>query len=482
MTGTGASERAQAQVVVVGGGVSGLATAYFLRQRLGAAVGIRVLEATDRAGGKVHTGLVAGRPVDTGPDAYLSRAPELGRLVASLGLEESVVGPQSSGSYLWSRGALRPLPPGMAFGLPERLVPLLRSRILGPTEVVRAGLDLVLPRTQVGEDPSVADLVRPRFGAGVYDRLVAPLLGGVHAGDPACLSATSTVPEIAAMARSGRSLYLTMRRRRRSAPAPAGPPKPPLVSLRGGLSHLTARLAEELGPETVLTGALTRGIDRRADGSWTVLTDDRILPATQVVLATPAYVAADLLGDLLPNAAELLRGIEYVDVANVTLAFRREDVPALPSGTGFLVPPAEGELIVGCSWLSQKWPQPDDDLVLVKCMVGRAGDRRWLTMDDDELERHVREALSRILGIRADPVDRLVQRWPGAMPQYTVGHAARLAALDAELATLPGLTVTGAAYRGVGLAGCVAQAEATAARIVPEPSEPTEPLQQGASA
>uniref|UniRef100_UPI0025DFF136 protoporphyrinogen oxidase n=1 Tax=Nocardioides sp. TaxID=35761 RepID=UPI0025DFF136 len=241
MTGTGASERAQGQVVVVGGGVSGLATAYFLRQRLGAAVGIRVLEATDRAGGKVHTGRVAGRPVDTGPDAYLSRAPELGRLVASLGLEESVVGPQSSGSYLWSRGALRPLPPGMAFGLPERLVPLLRSRILGPTEVARAGLDLLLPRTQAGDDPSVADLVRPRFGAGVYDRLVAPLLGGVHAGDPARLSATSTVPEIAAMARSGRSLYLTMRRRRRSAPAPAGSPKPPLVSLRGGLSHLTAR-------------------------------------------------------------------------------------------------------------------------------------------------------------------------------------------------------------------------------------------------
>ncbi|HYF71558.1 MAG TPA: protoporphyrinogen oxidase [Nocardioides sp.] len=466
MTDTGASERAHAQVVVVGGGISGLATAYYLRQRLGPDAAVRVLESSGAPGGKVHTARIAGRPVDTGPDAYLSRAPELGKLVASLGLAASVVEPQSTGSYIWSRGALRSLPPGMAFGLPERLVPLLRSGILGPAEVARAGLDLVLPPTRLPEDPSVADLVRPRFGSGVYDRLVAPLLGGVHAGDPALLSATSTVPEIAAMARSGRSLYLTMRRRRRTAPKPAGRPSAPLVSLRGGLSALTGRLAEELGPEGVLTGTPVRGIDRRADGSWTVRTDDRLLPATHVVLATPAYVAADLLAGLAPAAATLLRGIGYVDVANVTLAFRRHEVPPLPPGTGFLVPPAEGELVVGCSWLSQKWPQPDDDLVLVKTMVGRAGDTRWLAMDDDRLVDEVRDALGRMLGISADPVDRLVQRWPGAMPQYVVGHAARLTALDAELADLPGLALTGAAYRGVGLAGCVAQAEATASHLI----------------
>lgn len=466
MTGSGAHERAHARVVVVGGGISGLATAYFLRQRLGPGARLRVLEASQRPGGKVRTAQVAGRPVDTGPDAYLSRAPELGKLVASLGLADIVVEPQSSGTYIWSRGGLRPLPAGMAFGLPDRLVPLLRSGLLGPAEVARAGLDLVLPPTRLPEDPSVADLVRPRFGAGVYDRLVAPLLGGVHAGDPAALSASSTVPEIAAMARSGRSLYLTMRRRRRSAPKPGGRPSAPLVSLRGGLSGLTSRLADELGPETAVTGTPARGLERRPDGGWTVRTDAGPVTAPQVVLATPAYVTADLLADLAPVAAGLLRGIEYVDVANVTLAFRRDQVPPLPPGTGFLVPPVEGELVVGCSWLSQKWPQPSDDLVLVKTMVGRAGDTRWLAMDDERLVDEVREGLSRMLGIHADPVDRVVQRWPAAMPQYVVGHAARLTALDAELAGLPGLALTGAAYRGVGLAGCVAQAEATATRLL----------------
>ncbi|HEY0951715.1 protoporphyrinogen oxidase, partial [Nocardioides sp.] len=240
----------------------------------------------------------------------------------------------------------------------------------------------------------------------------------------------------------------------------------PLVSLRGGLSVLTARLAEELGPETVVTGAAARGLERRPEGGWSVSTAAGTFTAAQVVLATPAYVTADLLAEVAPGAAGLLRSIDHVDVANVTLAFRREEVPPLPPGTGFLVPPVEHELVVGCSWLSQKWPQPDDDLVLIKTMVGRSGDTRWLTMDDERLEREVRAALARMLGIRAAPVDRVVQRWPGAMPQYVVGHAARLAALDAQLAAVPDLRLTGAAYRGVGLAGCVAQAAATATSLL----------------
>ncbi|MDI6911684.1 protoporphyrinogen oxidase [Nocardioides sp.] len=462
----GRDDGADARVVVVGAGISGLATAYFLRERLETGAKVLVLEGESRTGGKVRTASVAGHPVDTGPDAFLSRAPELRRLVDSLGLADLVVEPQSTGTFIWSRGRLRRLPPGTAFGLPERLWPLLRSGLLGPTAVARAGLDLLLPPTPLPEDPSVADVVRPRFGAGVYDRLVAPLLGGVHAGDPARLSATSTVPEIAAMARSGRSLYLTLRRRRRSAPPAPGRPSAPLVSLRGGLGALTGRLTEELGPGTVLTGTTARTIERDAAGCYTVRTDHGTVTARQVVLATPAYVAADLVADLAPRAAGLLREIEYVDVANITLAFRRDQVPALPPGTGFLVPPAEHELVVGCSWLSQKWPQPADDQVLVKAMVGRSGDTRWLAMDDAELVDGVRDALRRMLGIRAEPVASLVQRWPGAMPQYVVGHAARLSALDAALAAAPGLLVTGAAYRGVGLAGCVAQADATATSLL----------------
>lgn len=453
-------------MVVVGGGISGLATAYSLRQRLGSGAEVRVLEAAERPGGKIRTVQVAGLPVDTGPDAFLSRAPALSRLVDELGLRSDVVAPAGGGAYIWSRGALRPLPPGMAFGLPERLGPLLRSGLLTPAATARAAFDLVLPRTSLPDDPSIADVVRPRFGTGVYDQLVTPLLGGVHAGDPAKLSATSTAPEIAAMARSGRSLYLTMRKRRAGAPKPTGR-SAPLVSLAGGLSVLTDRLQAELGADTLLTGVAARAVERRSGGGYVVHTSAGDFEAGHVVLATPAFVTADLVADLAPHAAALLRGIEHVGVANATLAFRRADVPDLPPGTGFLVPPAEGELAVGCTWVSQKWPHPAGaDHVVVKTMVGRAGDTRWLAMTDDDLAAGVREVLQRILGITVAPVDAYVQHWPAAMPQYTVGHAARLSALDAELALLPGLAVTGAAYRGVGLAGCVAQAAATAETVL----------------
>lgn len=448
--------------VVVGGGISGLATGYFLQRGLGPDASVRVLEAGPEIGGKVRTRLLAGLPVDTGPDAFLSRSPELRELVADLGLADAVVEPLPGGSYIWARGRLRPLPPGMAFGLPERLLPLLRSGLLTPAATLRAGLDLVLPATRTTSDPTVAELVRPRFGTGVYDQLVAPLLGGVHAGDAARLSAHSAVPEVAAMAGSGRSMYLAMRRRRRAAPAPAPGARPaaPLVSLTGGLSTLTAALAERVHVEV---HSAVRHLERLPLGGYRVVTDAMEYDAARVVLATPAYVSAGLLSELAPAAAGTLTEIPYVDVANVTLAFRPDDVPDLPPGTGFLVPPRAGELVVGCTWLTQKWPDlADRGVVLVKTMVGRAGDNRWEAMSDDELVAGVRDGLARMLGLTADPVDRLVQRWPAAMPQYVVGHADRLARLDAALADLPGLVVTGAAYRGIGLAGCVAQARATA--------------------
>lgn len=467
MTRGGETEaRAAADAVVVGGGVSGLATAYYLRRELGPNAAVTVLEAAPDPGGKVRTRSFAGLSVDTGPDAYLSRAPELRRLVEELGLAGEVIEPLGGGSYIWSRGRLRPIPPGMAFGLPERLWPLLRSGLLTPLETARAGLDLVLPATRRGPDPTVADLIRPRFGAGVYDRLAAPLLGGVHAGDPAALSARSTVPEIAALAGAGRSMTLTMRRRQRAAaPAPAGRRPAPLVSLRGGMSRLVDRLVEELGPAAVVAGSPATALERHGSG-YRVRAADRSYDAARVVLATPAYVTADLIEPLSPSAATTLREIPYVDVANVSLAFPRDRVPDLPPGTGFLVPPAEGELAVGCTWVTQKWPRPaGGDLVVIKTMVGRAGDRRWLTMSDAELVAGVRDALDRMLGLRTEPEAVLIQRWPASMPQYVVGHADRLDRLDAQLRTLPGLAVTGAAYRGVGLAGCVAQAVATATTL-----------------
>jgi protoporphyrinogen/coproporphyrinogen III oxidase len=454
-------------VVVVGGGVSGLSAAYYLRQQLGDGATVTVLDQGPAPGGKIRTRTLAGLPVDTGPDAFLSRAPQLKSMIESLGLAEDVVGPAASGAFIWSRGALRPLPAGATFGLPEKVWPLVRSGLISVPGAMRAAMDVLLPATKQPEDPSVEELVRPRLGADVFDRMVEPLLGGVHAGSAKVLSARSTVPEIVAMTSGHRSLIMAMRGRKKPPPPPPGtPPTPALVSISGGMDRLTQALVAAIGPDRVLTGVNVTGIEARESGGFLVRTESGSAVASDVVLATPAYSAADLIEPFEPEGAALLREIPYVDVASVVLAFRASELPTLPVGTGYLVPPVEEEFIVGSTWLTSKWPHlVNDDVVIIRNLVGRYGDTRWMSMDDDALIAEVRDGLERMVGIDAAPIEHLVQRWPAAMPQYVVGHAARLEQIDASVARHPGLHLTGAAYRGVGLAGCVAQGFAVAMTI-----------------
>jgi protoporphyrinogen/coproporphyrinogen III oxidase len=458
------------RAIVVGAGISGLSTAYYLHRDLGADLELTVLDSAPEPGGKVRTRDVVGLAVDTGPDAFLSRAPEISDLVSELGLGDEVEGAASSGAYVWSRGRLRPLPPGATFGLPERVWPLVRSGLISPLGAARAGMDVVLPRSQRCSDPTVEQLVRPRLGHEVYERMVEPLLGGVHAGSASVLSATSTVPEISRMAGSSRSMILAMRSRtraaRRATASVATTPRPALVSLRGGLTRLTSTLADVMPAGALRTDEPVISVQHGDDG-WVVETTRGLRTADHVVLATPAHVTAALVEPIAPAAAAALRDIPYVDVASVVVAYRRSDVSHLPTGTGFLVPPVEGELLVGSTWLTSKWPHlVNDEVVVIRNLVGRYGDTRWLGLDDDELVRAVRSALSRMVDITAEPIAQVVQRWPAAMPQYTVGHGQRLGAIDAALAGHPGLHLTGAAYRGVGLAGCVAQSRALARTIV----------------
>ena len=450
----------EAEVAVVGGGVSGLATAYWLAVEHG--VDVVVLEAGERVGGKVSTQSLAGMPVDTGPDAFLSRGADLAELVARLGLGDDVVAPLPGGACIWSRGRMHPIPRFGAFGIPDRMRPMLRSRLLSPLGILRAGLDIVRPSTDLGADPTVGQVLRPRLGDEVVERLVQPLLGGVHAGSVDRLSARSTVPDVLEIAGSQRSLMLALRHRRRSAPAPTGPPAPMLVSLRGGLGRLVGALVDAVGRDRLVTGAPATGVRRTAQG-WRVETPAVDVVANAVVLAAPAHAVADLVAAASPELAAELRGIEYVDVATVTLALPQSEVDEL-TGTGFLVPPVEGAMLVGCTWLTSKWPHlAGGDTVLLRCMVGRDGDDRWTTMDDAELVAAVRADLARMMDLTAAPTATLVQRWPRAIPQYLVGHADRLDRL--ELLVPDGIHLTGAAYRGSGLAACAAAARRTATAV-----------------
>jgi oxygen-dependent protoporphyrinogen oxidase len=467
------------KVVIVGGGISGLVTAHHIHSQLGAGVQLTVVESGPRLGGKVANQQFSGHLVDTGPDALLVRAPAMAALLEELGLGDQLVAPAALGAHVWSRGKLRRLPTGTLFGIPDRLVPLIRSGLMSPTGLVRAALDLVLPRTKPAtKDPSIADLVIPRLGTQVFDRLVEPLLGGVHAGRAAELSARSTVPDIVGLAGKNRSLYLGLRKMRRHAPPSTGAPV--LVSLNGGLVRLVDVLKTRLAGDDLRVDSTVSGLERVGAGYRVDLVDGQSITADAVVLATPAFVTAKLLADLAPDATAALAEVPYVDVATIWLAYPRSTVGRPMDGTGFLVPPEEGKLLVGCTWSSAKWPHlADDNLVLIRCMVGRRGDPRWLTMDDETLVRRVHEELVEAMGMTSGPVDQRIQRWPQAMPQYLVGHQDRLEALDAAIKDLPGLHLTGAAYRGVGIASCVADAKRTAQNVVqgvPQPPADLRPL------
>ncbi len=453
------------RVVIVGGGISGLAAAHYLQRRFGERVQLTLIEGSSRLGGKIATRLLGRHLVDTGPDAMLVRSPTMRALLADLGLDDHVVAPAVVGAYLWSRGRLRRLPAGTLFGVPDRLLPLLRSRLLSPLGLARAALDLVLPRHHPGStDPSVADLVIPRLGSQVFERLVEPLLGGVYAGRAGELSARSTVPDIEALARNNRSLYLGLRRLRRNAAPVSGGPA--LVTLDGGLVHLVEALATRLVHDELRLGNAVSSLSRAGTRYRVELADGQSLSADAVILATPAFATARLLAELAPAAAAVLAEVPYADVATISLGYPRSALNRPLDGTGFLVPPQEGRLLVGCSWSSAKWPHlADDSVVVIRCMVGRHGDRRWVGMDDDTLVRRVHEEVVEAMGLTAEPILEHVQRWPQGLPQYLVGHQGRLEVVAESLRDLPGIHLTGSAYRGVGLASCVADAERTAEHV-----------------
>ena len=453
-------------VAVIGGGVSGLATAYFLR-RGEEAPHVTVIEAADRLGGKVLTCQVGEFPVDTGPDSLLGQ-PALRSLLEDLGLGDAVEPVAPLGFYVWSQGKLRRLPPGTLFGVPDRLIPLLRSRLLSPLGVLRAGLDLVLPRRRLPDDASVAELLRPRFGTQLFERLVEPLLGGIHAGCANELSARSTVPDIDALVRANRSPYLAVRRLRHTAGQRSTKRvRPAMVTLDLGLGQLITALTGALVETEIRLGTRATALERTADGFQINVEDGSsraTLWADAVVVATPAFVTADLVESLAPTAATELRDVPYVDVATITLNYPADAIGRRLDATGFLVPPAEGRLVVGCSWLSAKWPHLSSETVAVlRAMVGRSGDQRWASLDDATLIRRVHAELAEAVALSAEPLHTHLQRWPRALPQYTVGHQERLNKLDVALAKVPGLHVTGAAYRGAGVASCIAQAAETAA-------------------
>ena len=457
-------------VAIVGGGITGLATAWFLR-RNAPGLSVTLVESGDRLGGKIRTSEWLGVPVEAGPDTFLARVPPAVELCRQVGLGDDLVPPATGRAFVWTRGRLRELPEGHVLGVPGRLGPLVRSGIVSPRGLARAGLDLVFPRRPTGPDPSVAEVVGGRFGREVVDRLVDPLLGGIHAGSTDRLSLASVAPAVAEAAARSRSLLLGLRSGSRRPPGTAaggdGDREPLFLSVRGGLGRLVDRLRERLDGVEVRTGTEARELRRTEPQRWRLsCSGDSAVDASSVVLTVPAFAAAGLLRAACPEAATQLDSIRYASVATVTFAYRTEDVRQLPDGSGFLVPAVDGRLMTACTFLTSKWPElARSGRVLVRASAGRATDERALRLDDQALAEQLHRELTEALALVGEPEDVAVVRWPRAFPQYEVGHRARVTRIEKALdEAAPGVAVAGAAYHGLGIAACVQQAEQVAMR------------------
>ncbi|MBA9004619.1 protoporphyrinogen oxidase [Thermomonospora cellulosilytica] len=455
-------------VAVVGAGIAGLTAAWRL-VRGGARV--TVLEGSSRIGGKLQVSEVAGIPVDEGAESLLTRRPEGVELLRDLGLTGERVHPGGVASAIYSRGGLRSLPAGQMMGVPGDLRALATSQVLSPAGTARAALDLVLPRTPLGADVSVAAYIGARFGGEVVDRLVEPLLGGVYAGRADLLSFEATLAQVAAAARTHRSLVTGVRALRGAGPRDAGPV---FTTLPDGLGTLPGLLANALGEDCeIRTGAMVRELRRLGDGGWRLTFGPARAPQTldadAVVVAVPAQPAARLLAAEVPDAARELAAIEYASMAIVTLAYPATAFPRRPGVSGYLVPAVEERQVKAVTFSSVKWPHLTErapDLVIVRCSIGRYGEEHTLQRGDEELRAAAIAELAAVCGARELPVDSRVTRWGGGLPQYTVGHVDRVARIRAAVAAVPRLAVAGAAYDGLGVPACIATARAAADRVL----------------
>ena len=457
-------------LVVVGGGVTGLAAAW--EASADPQVRVTVLEVDDRFGGKVRTSAMtledgSSMVIDEGADAFLARVPDAVGLCRELGLDDELTQPAIGRAKVFVDGALHFLPDDTVLGVPTDVDALAASGLLDEQALARAAAEWDRTGAAPEGDVAIGPFLAQRYGEQLVDRVVGPLIGGINAGDVDELSLRAVTPQLAEAAADGDSLSRALARRR----VPPSADAPVFHALRGGSGRLIEALVEHLDERGVALRTGTAATALRRDGDrWLVELGEHepALEADAVVLACPAPTAAALLSTLSPLAAQELAAMTHSAVALVTLVFEASAVPIELDASGFLVPRSAGLFMTAVSWGSSKWAHWDDGRhVVLRASAGRTGDERQASMDDDELVAALLADLRTTMGITAEPVATRVARWPLGFTQYTVGHLDRVDRIDAALGRdCPGVVVAGSPYRGLGLPACIRQGREAARQLL----------------
>ncbi|WP_223069891.1 protoporphyrinogen oxidase [Paenibacillus caui] len=459
------SDSSLCKIVIVGGGLTGLSAAFYIRKyyrEKGLNPQITVLEKGKKLGGMIETLHRDGFVIEKGPDSFLARKTAMIDLAKELELDHELVqqNPQSKKTYIVSRGKLHPMPGGLVLGIPTEIGPFIRTGLISNIGKIRAALDFVKPARKDAGDESLGHFIERRLGSEVLENVAEPLLAGIYAGDTKQLSLLATFPQFAEVEKAYGSLIRGMMTGRKPVETHTGTKRSAFLTFRQGLQSLIHGLIHELHDVDLRTETEAVAIQAAGqDGYEVELGGGEKLLAGEVVIASPAFAAADLLRPHMD--CSLLDTINYVSVANVVLAFDKQDFGTEFDGSGFLVPRKEGRNITACTWTSTKWLHTSpDDKVLLRCYIGRSGAEENVFLPDEELTALVLKDLKEVMGLDAKPLFTEITRLPKSMPQYPVGHLDNIERLQQELRNkLPGVYMTGAAFRGVGMPDCIKQAK-----------------------
>jgi protoporphyrinogen/coproporphyrinogen III oxidase len=449
------------RIAIVGGGISGLTTAFYLEQerRRGAPIEIVVFEATPRFGGVIQTERHDDCIIEAGPDSFLTAKPWARELCEDLRLSSQLIGSRDAErkTYILVKGKLEPIPAGMQMMVPMKLAPVLRSRLFSARTKWTMLREYLAPPESLGadEDESVASFISRHFNSEMVERLADPLLSGIYGGDASCLSARATLPQMLESEYRYRSLVRGALASR-NASREATPPQPLFTSMRDGMQRIVDSLVRQLPRETLRSSRPVQSLRARESG-WQIVSSGIAEDFDQVILALPSYASAKLMANIpgSERPVEILGELSYSSAVTVVLAFKSAEI-ALPEGFGFLAPRSEGRQIMACTFTHNKFEyRAPAGTALLRVFLGGTRNPGILERNDAEIVEIVRRELREILSLTAEPRFARVFKWHDAMAQYEVGHLLRIARLEMHMQRFPGLRLTGNTYHGIGIPDCV---------------------------
>lgn len=457
------------KIVIVGGGITGLSAAYYLRKKINAEqlpYEVKLLEASDRLGGKIHTVRDGGFTIEKGADSFLARKEPGIKLVKSLGLQDQVIRNRTGQAYILLENKLHPIPAGSYMGIPVREEPFLKSNLVSDVGKSRAIKEVDLPKSDNVTDQTLGGFFRQRFGDELVENILEPLLSGIYSGDVDQMSLMATFPNFYQLEQTYGSLLRGLRETLPSGQASTGSKHGQFISFKNGLITMVEALEKELGKDTYKLQANLEGIERTGEGYLLQLENGEQYEADAVIMTLPHKKLAALFpGSIL---SQTLDEIPVTSVANVVLGFDEECLQTDLQGTGFLVSRNSAFRMTACTWTHKKWPETTPDgKVLLRSYVGKPTEQAIVDLSDREIVDIVLQELNQIMGLRGKPEFSMVTRWKKAMPQYTVGHKERLNSIRKETTeNFPGLFLAGSSYGGVGIPDCIGQGENAVEAVV----------------